>query len=153
MYAQNPSGMATLARRLKGSRSRPGHGKAPVPPMPRLLLKDVGAVLRSSATETPRRFFLPTYTASAFKETADRLGKLKRGSSPDLVLAYSVKTSPAPELLGLALARGMWAEAIAQTEVTHAVGLGFPSEHIVLNGPGKWWPASSKVPRYGAIFC
>ena len=121
--------------------------------MPRLLLKDVGAVLRSSATETPRRFFLPTYTASAFKETADRLGKLKRGSSPDLVLAYSIKTSPAPELLGLALARGMWAEAIAQTEVTHAVGLGFPSEHIVLNGPGKWWPASSKVPRYGAIFC
>jgi diaminopimelate decarboxylase len=153
MYAQNPSGMATLARRLRGRPARPAPGKAAVPRMPRLLLKDVGAVLRSSAAETPRRFVLPTYAASAFTETADRLARLARGSSPDLALAYSIKTNPAPELLGLALDRGMWAEAIAQTEVTHAVGLGFPSERIVLNGPGKWWPASSKVPRYGAIFC
>lgn len=151
MYPQNPSGMATLARRLRASLPHPAGTKAPG--IPRLLLKDVGAVLHASVTETPRRFFLPNYTASAFRDQTDELARLKRASSLDLVLAYSIKTSPAPELLGMALDRGMWAEAIAQTEVTHAVGLGFPSEHIVLNGPGKWWPASSKVLFYGAVFC
>jgi diaminopimelate decarboxylase len=68
-------------------------------------------------------------------------------------MAYSIKTNPSPELLGLARDAGLWAEAIAQSEVTHAVGLGFAPERIVLNGPGKWWPAPGKVTRYGAVFC
>jgi len=151
VYVQNPSGMPTLARRLRAhQRRRPGGGVHPIPP---LLLKDAGRVLRSYGTETPRRFLLPNYAASAFKEAADRLAQLRRAFAPDLVIAYSIKTNPSSELLGIAQDCGMWAEAIAQTEVTHAVGLGFPSEHIVLNGPGKWWPGSSKVPVYGAIFC
>jgi diaminopimelate decarboxylase len=93
------------------------------------------------------------YTAATFADAAERIARLRRGAGQDVVLAYSVKTSPAAELLGLARDRGMWAEAIAQTEVLHALALGFPSEHIILNGPGKWWPSPSKVPAYGAVFC
>jgi diaminopimelate decarboxylase len=121
--------------------------------IPPLLLKDAGQVLRSPGTGTPRRFLLPNYAASAFREAADKLAHLRRVFSPDLLIAYSVKTNPSPELLGMAQDCGMWAEAIAQTEVTHAIDLGFPSERIVLNGPGKWWPGASKVSGYGAIFC
>lgn len=151
MYVQNPSGMPTLARRLRTHRSRrAGSGAHLIPP---LLLKDAGKALRSHGTETPRRLLLPNYAASAFREAANRLAQRRRAFSPDLLIAYSIKTNPSPDLLGLARDCGMWAEAIAQTETTHAVGLGFPSEHIVLNGPGKWWPGSSKTPVYGAIFC
>lgn len=151
MSVQNPSGMATLARLLRGR----GKGLAvePKPAAPALLLQDVQRILRTGWAETPRRFLLPDYATSTFRESASLLDRLQPAGQPDLVMAYSIKTNPSPELLGLARDAGLWAEAIAQSEVTHAVGLGFPPEQIVLNGPGKWWPAPVKTPRYGAIFC
>src|SRR5574341_1155838 len=153
MYVQNPSGMPTLARRLRGCRVR---SAASTPrPLPALLAKDVGQALRcdGDGVDTPRRVLLPNYTVAMFRESVERVARLQRTTALDLVIAYSIKTSPAPELLGLARDSGMWAEAIAQTEVGHAMAQGFSAEKIVLNGPAKWWPAPVKVPRYGAIFC
>ncbi|MDE3117467.1 MAG: hypothetical protein KGL03_00495 [Nitrospirota bacterium] len=151
MSVQNPSGMATLARLLRGR----GKGLAvePKPAAPALLLQDVQRILRTGWAETPRRVLLPGYATSTFRESASLLDRLQPAGRPDLVMAYSIKTNPSPALLGLARDAGLWAEAIAQSEVTHAVGLGFPPEQIVLNGPGKWWLAPVKTPRYGAIFC
>ncbi len=151
MSVQNPSGMTTLARRLRG-RGRSLRGE-PKPSAPARLLQDAQRILRAGWAETPRRVLLPGYAASTFRESAALLDRLRPTGRPDLVMAYSIKTNPSPELLGLARDAGLWAEAIAQSEVTHAIGLGFAPEQIVLNGPGKWWPTPVKTPRYGAIFC
>lgn len=149
MSVQNPSGMATLARRLRGR----GPAVEPKPSAPALLLQDARHILRAGWVETPRRFLLPRYATSTFRKSASLLDRVQPAGRPDLVMAYSIKTNPSPELLGLARDAGLWAEAIAQSEVTHAVGLGFPPEQIILNGPGKWWPAPAKTLRCGAIFC
>lgn len=151
MSMQNPSGMATLARRLR-SRAK-GLAVEPNAAAPALLLQDARRILRAGWAKTPRRVLLPGYAASTFRTSASLLDRLQPSGRPDLTMAYSIKTNPSPDLLGLARDAGMWAEAIAQPEVTHAVGLGFSPERIVLNGPGKWWPAPSTMPRYGAIFC
>ena len=71
---------------------------------------------------------------------------------PRVTLAYSIKTNPLPELLELARASGMWAEAITQHEAAHALGLGFAPGSIVLNGPAKGWP-EKRVDGCAAVFC
>lgn len=121
-------------------------------PLPARVLKDVGRILRADSGDTPRRFLLTSYAASLFKEAAEFL-PARSSSSPHVVIAYSIKTNPLPELLDLARGTGMWAEAITQCEVAHAISHGIAPEHTVLNGPGKWWPDRIKVAAYGAIFC
>jgi len=120
--------------------------------LPARALKDVGRILRSDGVETPRRFLLTSYAASLFQEATQFL-PARSASSPRVVIAYSVKTNPLPELLDLVRDSGMWAEAITQCEVAHAIKHGIAPEHTVLNGPGKWWPERVQVPAYGAIFC
>jgi diaminopimelate decarboxylase len=117
------------------------------------LLKDAAKILRSDGVATPKRLLLPSYTASIFKAAAAFLTRMRRASPPDVVIAYSIKTNPLPEILDLVRGHGMWAEAITQDEVAHALGCGIPSQHIVLNGPAKWWPAPHPVPGYAAVFC
>ncbi len=151
-YVQNPSGMATLARRLRGRKGPTPSGKTR---LSATLLTEVGKALRHRQDEavTPQRILLATAAAAAFRDATARLTRLRRRAGLDLVMAYSIKTSPAPELLGMARDAGLWAEAIAQTEVAHALRLGFPARHVVLNGPGKWWPGPVPLPAYGAVFC
>jgi diaminopimelate decarboxylase len=150
VQAPHPSGISALAWRLRTNRK-----PAPVtaPPLPALLRKDAVRALRHRAGETPRRFFFPSYAASCFREAARALVEARAATTIPLVIAYSIKTNPLPDLLDLVRDAGMWAEAISQHEATHALSRGFPSEHIVLNGPAKWWPSPVKVPRFGAVFC
>lgn len=114
--------------------------------------RDVGRLLGSGRTETPRRFLLKSYAASLFRRTAERRSR-RPLSSPQLVIAYSIKTNPLPDLLDLARQSGMWAEAITQCEVAHAMNRGIAPSRTVLNGPAKWWPDMIKGVAYGAVFC
>lgn len=146
----NPSGLPTLTRRLRG---RAGEAAAAAPPLPPLLVKDVQQALRRDAAETPRRVLLAESAAAAFKTAAAAAARLRAAAGTEVMLAYSIKTNPSPLLLSLARDHGLWAEAIAQSEVTHALSHGFAADQIVLNGPGKWWPAPVKIPSYGAVYC
>ncbi|HZQ72421.1 MAG TPA: hypothetical protein VFB08_05860 [Burkholderiales bacterium] len=119
--------------------------------LPAPLRRDLLRVLRSGAGDTPRRFLLPEYAASQFREAARAASRVK--ASPRVVLAYSIKTNPFPGLLDLARAHGMRAEAITQAEVAHALRRGFRMEDTVLNGPAKWWPEPVRETGYAAIFC
>ncbi len=121
--------------------------------LPARVVHDVGRILRAAAADTPKRFVLPSYASSLFKEAAACLPKKRKASGPDIVIAYSIKTNPLPELLSLARTHGMWAEAITQYEVAQALSHGIAPAHTVLNGPGKWWPAHLPATSYGAIFC
>jgi diaminopimelate decarboxylase len=143
--------MPALAWRLRAPRG--GRSGRAVRSLPVLLLKDAAGVLRDDGVATPRRLLLPNHTASIFRETVALLGQMRRASSPDLAIAYSIKTNPSSELLGLVQEYGLWAEAITQDEVSHAIRSGIACHHIVLNGPAKWWPTPNTVSGYGAVFC
>ena len=102
-------------------------------------------------SDTPKRFFLASYSKERFAKAAEATARL--GSSPRVVLAYSIKTNPLPGLLDLARASGMRAEAITQAEVAHALERAFGIGETVLNGPAKWWPEPLPKTGYAAIFC
>ena len=108
--------------------------------------------LRAAAgvVETPHRLFLRRTAEAAF-------ARLEAGSPVEgiaLRFAYSLKTSPDAEYLMLARQAGMLAECISLLEVRRALEAGWGPESIVLNGPGKWWPATERaVDGLRAIFC
>ncbi|MGH9226008.1 MAG: hypothetical protein ACRD2W_19975 [Acidimicrobiales bacterium] len=68
-------------------------------------------------------------------------------------VAYSIKTNPSPDLLRMAWTSGMLVEAISQLELGKALDCGFPAGSVVLNGPGKWWPARVASAPLRAVFC
>jgi diaminopimelate decarboxylase len=79
-----------------------------------------------------------------------------RVSTPEVRVtnAYSIKTNPDERLIRLARESGFMAEAISLLEVQKALALGFKTHEVILNGPGKWWPAGllPEAPLY-AVFC
>ena len=67
-------------------------------------------------------------------------------------LAYSIKTDPDVGLLRAARAHGFLAEAITAAEMQRAQDAGYDAGAIVLNGPGKRWPAPAAGVRAYAAF-
>ncbi|HVF70253.1 MAG TPA: ATP-grasp domain-containing protein [Chthoniobacterales bacterium] len=146
---KHPSGMPALAERLHklhphlmGSNGKNGHGTpesnglSSIPPS---FLHDL-ARQDFDRLETPSFLFLDSTAASLF----DRASALaRRSSSPELQVrnGYSIKTNPDARLIKLALDSGFYAEAISLLEVQKALQVGFKPEQVILNGPGKWWPA------------
>ncbi|MEP6956670.1 MAG: hypothetical protein ABI883_07575, partial [Chthoniobacterales bacterium] len=103
--------------------------------------------------QTPSFLFMDTTAAELF----DRASQLvSRVSTPEteVINGYSIKTNPDKRLIKLALDSGFYAEAISLLEVQKALEVGFKPEQVILNGPGKWWPAGllPKQPMH-AVFC
>jgi diaminopimelate decarboxylase len=76
--------------------------------------------------------FLPRIARAGFEtlaEYAQRAG---------LTVAYSIKTNPAPDLMGLAREQGFLAEAISEEEVDWALASGFHPGEVLFNGPVPW---------------
>lgn len=103
---------------------------------------------------------LPTPRSVLLSRTAtDHWAEVQAGAAAAstaevaVTLAYSIKTNPEPELLRLARSSGMLVEAISQLELRKALDSGFPASSVVLNGPGKWWPARIASAPLRAIFC
>jgi diaminopimelate decarboxylase len=103
--------------------------------------------------ETPAWLFLESTAASLFKRASDLASELNT-SSVRVTNAYSIKTNPDERLLKLAKESGFLAEAISLLEVQKALKTGFKSEQVILNGPGKWWPAGLlPASPIHAVFC
>ncbi len=140
---KHPSGMPQLARRVRGGERRSSMAR---PPEPILELDEITEV----ACATPTRVFLER----SARQRMDRVASLLRSKSDvgvEVVLAYSMKTDPDPRLIALARDADLWIEAISELEVRAAIDAGIPSEHVVLNGPGKGWPRQGTA-RLGATF-
>ena len=119
----------------------------PAPLTPAMVIDLAAAV---DVKQTPQRIFLPRTAADAFRHL--------RASAPSdgaiVRYAYSLKTSPDAEYLALARKAGMLAECISLLEVRRALETGWAPDEIVLNGPGKWWPAEEQaVDGLRAVFC
>ncbi|MDQ3625596.1 MAG: hypothetical protein M3372_00490, partial [Verrucomicrobiota bacterium] len=164
---KHPSGMPALAERLhklyphlmsanthngngsNGNGAAEANGVAAIPPsfMHDLKAQDYDQL------QTPSFLFMDTTAADLF----DRAAKLAhRVSTPEMqvINGYSIKTNPDERLIKLALDSGFYAEAISLLEVQKALQVGFKPEQVILNGPGKWWPAGllPKEPIH-AVFC
>ncbi|MEV0119807.1 hypothetical protein AB0H77_42240 [Streptomyces sp. NPDC050844] len=92
-----------------------------------------------SAATPSRHLLLPLFTEQvrALRREVEGLGRV--------LLAHSVKTCPEPAVLREAARLGMAAEAISLAELDAADRLGMAAERAILNGPGKWWPATDRV--------
>lgn len=115
------------------------------------LLTDLEGV-DSHGQPTPFYCVLPGIMRGLWGRARNEVAASSDRPGPVAEICYSVKTNPAAPLLREALDHGFLAEAISQAEATWAADSGFADESTILNGPGKWWPASdTHGRRYRAI--
>ncbi len=158
---KHPSGLTALAARLHkidpdmldvALDSRGGEPPSGVAELPGSMVADIAAQ-DFDAMETPQYIYLDSTAAGLFKQAADRAHRLST-NDVEVISGYSIKTNPDKRLIGQALDNGFYAEAISLGEVQAALQAGFRPDQVILNGPGKWWPAGLMPrERMHAVFC
>jgi diaminopimelate decarboxylase len=125
---------------------------AGAPRIPASFLADLSK-LKPAELNTPEWLFFEQTAAGMF-ERADKVARKLRSDGVEVTNAYSIKTNPDERLIRLAKQNYFLAEAISLLEVQKALEVGFSSEQVVLNGPGKWWP-EGMMPRtpLHSVFC
>lgn len=161
---KHPSGMPTLAKEWRSNLADMTHS-SPVMPTSRGLsdsgldnkdalwldqmLDDLARI--DLEVETPSWLFFESVAHSIFQNSV-QLTTIP--GSIELKIAYSVKTNPDDRLLELAKDTGFLAECISQLELKKCISVGFRAEHVILNGPGKWWPGGTlRTYPVHALFC
>ncbi|HZI20464.1 MAG TPA: ATP-grasp domain-containing protein [Pyrinomonadaceae bacterium] len=131
---------------------RKAHAPAGAPRVPASFVEDLAGV-DPAELQTPEWLFFEKTAAGMF-ERADKVARKLRSDGVEVTNAYSIKTNPDERLIRLARQNNFLAEAISLLEVEKAMKVGFPSEQVVLNGPGKWWP-EGMMPRtpLHSLFC
>ena len=158
---KHPSGLTALAARLHKidpdmldvALDTPG-SEAPsgVDALPQSFVADIAAQ-DFDTMQTPQYIYMDSTAASLFERAAERARRLSI-DEVEVISGYSIKTNPDKRLIKLALANGFYAEAISLGEVQSALEVGFRPDQVILNGPGKWWPAGLMPrERMHAVFC
>lgn len=146
----HPSGMPTLSKTIYGKTTR---GIARNIHSVDVAMSCLREVQVDMVTETPVRVVLDDEKLRVFNAFAVLQERLSRTTSTSVRCAYSIKTSRQNSFLAEALRSGFLAEAISMAEVRRALDAGFTPSEVVLNGPGKWWPAPpSNGLSLGAVF-
>lgn len=120
--AHHPSGMPSLSRRLSGAAQ--------------------GKRLSQFAGYSGDRSCTPHYTLDVAQlrgRITESLDWSERQRSLKVKLAYSAKTNPSKGVLEVVQASGLMADAITVNEWSALRKAGFPTDHIILNGPAKLW--------------
>jgi diaminopimelate decarboxylase len=157
---KHPSGLPSLAERLHKAHpelieivsegdEEAASGK---PELPESFLTDIGG-MDLGEMQTPQFLFLDKTAEGLFKRAAGRAHRLST-NEVQVVSGYSIKTNPDERLIRLALENGFYAECISLAEAHKAIEVGFRTDQVILNGPGKWWP-QGMMPRerMHAVFC
>jgi diaminopimelate decarboxylase len=97
--------------------------------------------------ESPSYHFLPDITTRLWSRALTAIQASDQRPGPRAAVAYSIKTNPLAAALISAREAGFLAEAISQLEADWAQQQGYTAGDIVLNGPGKWWPAHERGNR------
>jgi diaminopimelate decarboxylase len=142
----NNNGNGSLKTRTNGKHNgnRPGSNVLLFPHVPSTFISDLRN-LDLDSTETPSWLFFQQTAAAIFEQAATLTARFST-SGVKVTNGYSIKTNPDVRLMCLARDYGFLAEAISLAELQKAIDVGFKPEHVVLNGPGKWWPNIS-LPR------
>ena len=160
--SKHPSGMTDLARLLERGETpsewaRPQGVTAtepaavPVTADDRVTAAALATLPTPRATQTPQPVLLEDVAVTRFGALARAVAAA--GGALQVRAGYSIKTNPDLRLLRLARANGLLAEAISQLEVKSAFDVGYEAGDVVLNGPGKWWPAPATTAPLHAVFC
>jgi diaminopimelate decarboxylase len=157
---KHPSGLTALAARLHEidpdmldvALDKDGETPSGVAELPASFVADIKGH-DFDRIETPHYIYMDSTAASLFARAADRAHRL-RTNEVEVISGYSIKTNPDRRLLQLALDHGFYAEAISLGEVRSALEVGFRTDQVILNGPGKWWPEGlmPRAPMH-AVFC
>ena len=132
--------------------SKASSGKSEIPGLPSSIIQDI-ATFNFPKLQTPCRLFLKTTAETLFKSSMEFIHRFNN-QRIRVEIAYSVKTNPDDRLIELAYQSGFLAEVISQLEVQKVLSKGFLPDCLVLNGPGKWWPAEKITAHtFRAIFC
>ncbi|HEX8232155.1 MAG TPA: ATP-grasp domain-containing protein [Caulobacteraceae bacterium] len=153
---KHPSGLPDLAERLHRVGGAPREEEATAerrpPRVPETMLEDLSAQ-DFDRIETPSFILMESTAADTFRRAAEVAHALSTNTTT-VTNAYSIKTNPDPRLIRLALDSGFLAEGISLLELQRALEVGFRPDQLVLNGPGKWWPAGLlPKERIHAVFC
>jgi diaminopimelate decarboxylase len=155
---KHPSGLTSLAKRLHKANpelieaAEEKDGASGFPDLPETYLADLGA-MELAEVETPQFLFMDKTAKSLFRRASDRAHRLST-NEVQVVSGYSIKTNPDERLIRLALDNGFYAECISLLEVHKALEVGFRTDQVILNGPGKWWPEGMMPKeRMHAVFC
>jgi diaminopimelate decarboxylase len=144
----NNNGNGSLKTHTNSKRNGDGDGRRAnvlqFPHVPSTFITDLSN-LDLESTETPSWLFFQKTAAATFEQAARLTSKFSR-AGVKVRNGYSIKTNPDVRLMCLARDYGFLAEAISLAELQKAIEVGFKPEHVVLNGPGKWWPNIS-LPR------
>ena len=151
---KHPSGLLQFANRLHKMNGN-GNGnvvKAQTPKIPTSFIDDLNEY-DFSKIQTPASLFLEKTSTGLFQNAA-RLASELSTDAITVSNAYSIKTDPDERLIKLARRHDFFAEAISLLEAEKAIGCGFRSDQIILNGPGKWW-RRERLPEGSlfSIFC
>lgn len=150
---KHPSGLLEFANRLHafagGESEAASQTKAPL--IPEIFLADLTNI-NFDQTITPSWVFLERTAATLFGQAARLTASLNNGIQ--IKNAYSVKTNPDARLIQCAFENDFLVEAISPLEINKALEIGFRSDQVILNGPGKWW-RKEYLPesRLYAVFC
>ncbi|HEX8214748.1 MAG TPA: ATP-grasp domain-containing protein [Allosphingosinicella sp.] len=155
---KHPSGLTSLAKKLHKANPEMLEAvpdpDAPdgLPKIPASFVADIGSY-DFADVQTPQFLFMDSTAAGLFKKASDRAHRLST-NEVQVVSGYSIKTNPDERLIKLALDNGFLAECISLAEAQKALEVGFRSDQVILNGPGKWWPEGMmpKEPIH-ALFC
>ena len=158
---KHPSGSLVLADRLHKLKVIDGNGtgshnsaahSSPPPVLPESYINDLDKH-DLGALATPSWLFLED-TASTMFRRAKEMALRVSSNVVKVTNAYSIKTNPDERLVRLARQHGFLAEAISLLEVQKALSVGFKPDEVILNGPGKWWPAGLlPTSPLHAVFC
>ncbi len=152
---EHPSHIPMLAKKLQELsklNTKASSDESDIPSLPSSIIQDI-ATFNFTQIQTPCRLFLKTTAESLFKSSMEFIHRVNN-QPVTVAIAYSVKTNPDDRLIELAHHSGFLAEVISQLEVQKVLSKGFSPGRLVLNGPGKWWPAE-KITAHTlrAIFC
>lgn len=132
--------------------SNANYEEADILGLPSSIIQDI-ATFNFIKIQTPCRLFLKATAEALFKSSTEFIHRFNN-QRIRVEIAYSVKTNPDDRLIELAYQSGFLAEVISQLEVQKVLSKGFLSDSLVLNGPGKWWPAEKITAHtFRAIFC
>jgi diaminopimelate decarboxylase len=128
---KHPSLQPQLARLLQ-----PRHQPAIEPqPYPEPQSWQATEAVARALANTPQRIEIPGVLQHRVRSIA---GQLNSFENPLVRPALSIKTLPS-RALGEAAAQSDWlAEVISEEELSFAVRCGFPTERLILNGPGRF---------------
>ena len=138
----HPSGMIELSRCRHEKSGGMGNreGLLPLSACPELGLSALRLDnIMAGVGDRPLRYIDEEAVLGTTKSVVEVVDTISESVERPIQIRYSIKTNSNQKIIDVIRELGLGAECISLSEVRYASKSGFKG--IILNGPGKWWPA------------